>query len=132
MPNTIPSEFRSFVRDVGIRAFDRLAGRAGELDTSLRTIVRGWGKLSSQQKESLLDELIETARLSETAAEPPAPRERAPRTIKRYDPEEVEKTLPAKKKLKAKPKAKARAKAAPKAKGKSAGTSKKQAPSPES
>ena len=112
MPNTIPSEFRSFVRDVGIRAFDRLAGRAGELDTSIRTIVRGWGKLSSKQKESLFDELIETAQLTETQAEPAPPRERAPRPIKRYDPEEVAKTLPPKKKLKAKPKPKAKAKAA--------------------
>ena len=134
MPNTIPSEFRSFVRDVGIRAFDRLAGRAGELDTSLRTIVRGWGKLSSQQKETLFDELIETAQLTETPAESQPARERAPRSIKRYDPEEVEKTLPPKKKLKAKPKAKAKAKAkaAPKTKGKTAGSSKKQAPSLES
>jgi hypothetical protein len=113
MPNTIPSEFRSFVRDVGIRAFDRLAVRAGELDTSIRTIIRGWGKLSSKQKESLFDELIETAQLSETHAEvAPAPRERAARTIKRYDPEEVAKTLPPKKKLKAKPKAKAKTKTA--------------------
>ena len=128
MPNTIPSEFRSFVRDVGIRAFDRLAGRAGELDPSLRPIVRGWGKLSSEQKESLFDELIETAQLREVPADPPPAR--APRSIKRYDPEEVEKTLPPKKTLKAKPKAKA--KTAPKSKGKSSGSSKKRSPSTES
>ena len=127
MPNTIPSEFRSFVRDVGIRAFDRLAGRAAELDNSIRTIIRSWGKLSSKQKESLFDELIETAQLNETQQEPAPPRERAPRTIKRYDPEEVAKTLPPKKQLKAKPKAKVKAKSS-----NTTGTPKKRTRTPES
>ena len=110
MADIIPSEFRNFVRDVGIRAFDRLSARAAKLDTSIRAVVRGWGKLSSKQKESLFDELIETAQAGdEIAAEQPVERPR--RAIKRYEPEEVEKTLP-KKKLKAKPKAKTKAKKA--------------------
>lgn len=118
MAEIIPSEFRSFVRDIGIRAFDRLSARAAKLDTSLRAMVRSWGRLSSQQKDALFDELIEAAQRHEDDAAA-APVERTSRKpLKRYDPAEVEKTLPKKVKVKAAPKTKAKAKAKAKTKPK--------------
>jgi hypothetical protein len=96
---TIPSEFVGFVRETGVRAFDRLAERAKELETPLRNFVRSWSRLSEIEKLALFDELIEAAKLPPAAEPKPAPR----RAVKRYDPEEVATTLP--KKPRAKPKA---------------------------
>ena len=92
----IPNEFAAFVRDTGIKAFDRVAGRAKTLDKSLQSVLKSWTKLTSKKKEELFDELIASAR-DEDEPEPPAPKKRA--TVKRYDPDEVKKTLPKKKKV---------------------------------
>ena len=110
MNEIIPSEFRSFVRNTGVRAFDRLANKVAVLDEALRKIMRSWARLSAEQKERLFDQLIATAQ------EPEGEPETAT-GIKRYNPDEVKKTLP-KVKAKAKAKTKAKAKDKPKAKAK--------------
>ena len=89
----IPNEFAAFVRDTGIKAFDRVAGRAKKLDKSLQSVLKSWTKLPSKKKEELFDELIASAR-DDDEPEPPAPKKRE---VKRYDPDEVKKTLPKKK-----------------------------------
>lgn len=97
----IPSEFSSFVRDTGIRAFNQLADQPDDFDTPLRAILRQWTKLTGKNKEILFDAAIAAA---QSPAEPaPKPRPRAERPVKRFDPEEVAKTLPKKEKKKSKP-----------------------------
>lgn len=73
----ISSEFAGFVRDTGVRAFDLLSERTTELAAPLRPIVRAWTKLSEDQKNDLLDELI--ALIRGTAVEEPSPRKARPR-----------------------------------------------------
>jgi hypothetical protein len=115
MADTIPSEFRAFIRETGVRAFDQLSERLDELDTPLRAIMRGWSRLSSSQKGILIDHAIDHAQV--TPEPKPAPRKSTREAMKRYDPEEVARTLPKAKPKKAKAKA---AKAKPKAKKKPA------------
>ena len=118
MADTIPSEFRTFVRETAVRAFDQLSERLEDLETPLRAIMRGWARLSSSQKETLFDRLIDMAQVS---PEPkPAARKNTREAIKRYDPEEVARTLPKAKPKKAKAKAAKAAKAKPKPKKKPA------------
>lgn len=88
----IPSEFVGFVREAGVKAFDRLASRAKELDAPLRSFVRSWSRLSADQKNALFNELIAAARVPDAAPDDPAQK----RSVKRYDPEEVAATLPKK------------------------------------
>ena len=90
----IPNEFTAFVRDTGIKAFDRVAGRAKTLDKSLQSVLKSWSRLSDDKKNELFDQLIASARDDEEPPEPP----KKSRAIKRHDPEEVKKTLPKKKK----------------------------------
>lgn len=91
----ISSEFVVFIRETGVRAFDRLSGRAKDLDTPLRNFVRSWSKLTDAEKNELFDELIATIRTpQEPPAEATAPKQKKP--VKRYDPEEVAATLPKK------------------------------------
>jgi hypothetical protein len=94
---TIPSEFVEFVRQVGVRAFDRLADRMKETSASRRAVLRSWSKLTAEDKESLMDELITSAQ-EPMQARPAQP---APQPVlrKRYDPEEVAPTLPVKAKI---------------------------------
>ena len=94
MTTRIPSEFVGFIREAGVKAFDRLALRAKELDAPLRSFVRSWNRLSTAEKNALFDELIDSARMPEPSAEeePEGPRQKRP--VKRYDPEEVAATLP--------------------------------------
>lgn len=54
----ISTEFAGFVRDTGVRAFDRLTTRAKEVEAKLRPVLRAWSKLSDDQKTDLFDELI--------------------------------------------------------------------------
>ena len=94
---TIPSEFVEFVRQVGVRAFDRLADRLKETSASRRAVLRSWSKLTPEDKASLMDELI-------TSAQERVPARNAETTVRpaiarRYDPEEVAPTLPAKPKV---------------------------------
>jgi len=91
--SAIPSEFAAFVRETGIRAFDRVAGRARSFDKSVQSVLKSWSKLSDAKKHELFDTLIATAR-DEDEPEPPAPPKK--RSVKRYVPEEVKKTLPKK------------------------------------
>lgn len=96
MTMPIPSEFVGFVREAGVKAFDRLASRAKELDAPLRTFVRSWSRFSTDEKNALFDELIASARMPGPAPEdPPSPLRQKP-AVKRYDPEEVAATLPKK------------------------------------
>ncbi|HEX6177135.1 MAG TPA: hypothetical protein VF057_02150 [Thermoanaerobaculia bacterium] len=96
MIDAIPSEFAGFVRDTGVRAFDRLAEHAKELDPALRSFIRAWSRLSETQKVTLFDQLIAAARFPSTETiEPPAGM-RQKKPIKRYDPEDVAATLPKK------------------------------------
>jgi len=67
----IPSEFAGFVRDAGVRAFDRLSERTKEVAAPLRPMLRAWLKLSSQQKDELFEALIETTSAEETPAPKP-------------------------------------------------------------
>ena len=93
MNATIPSEFAAFVRETGIRAFDRMAGRAKTLDKSLQSVLKSWSKLSEEKKHELFDRLISSVREEdEPVVEQPARK----RTVRRYDPDEVKKTLPKK------------------------------------
>src|SRR5205085_10641439 len=101
----ISSEFAGFVRDTGVRAFDQLSESVKELETPARAVIRAWGKLSEEQKNALFDELIATVLIAGSAA-PATPAKTAPRTIRRYDPEDVEPTLPAKPRKKLAPKKK--------------------------
>lgn len=91
---SIPSEFAGFVRDTGVRAFDRLAEQAKDLDPPLRSFVRSWSRLSQADKNSLFEQLIDAARLPE--APPRTAAARQTRAVKRYDPDEVAATLPEK------------------------------------
>ena len=95
MINAIPSEFASFVRDTGVRAFDRLAEQARDLDPPLRNFVKAWSKLTEAHKLELFDDLIAAARMP-TADELPPPGLRQKKPVKRYDPDEVAATLPKK------------------------------------
>ena len=72
----IPNEFAAFVRDTGIRAFDRVAGRAKTLDKSLHSVLKSWSKLSTKKKEELFDVLIASAREEDDEAVPPAPKKK--------------------------------------------------------
>lgn len=91
----ISSEFVGFVRDTGVRAFDRLTSRSTELEAPLRPVLRAWSKLSDDQKNDLFDELIAAVQATEL---PPAEPKKSSskRDIRRFDPMEVEATLPAK------------------------------------
>ena len=74
----ISSEFVGFVRETGIRAFNRLTTRAKEVAAPLRSVLRAWSKLSDDQKNELLDELIAAVQAPEEAAAPAAkPRKKA-------------------------------------------------------
>ena len=94
----VPTEFTEFVRDVGIRALDRLTQRLHEQAASRRALLRSWSKLTRDDKESLMDELIASAALAQESEMVPQPAP-APRVSKRFDPEEVAATLPADPKL---------------------------------
>jgi hypothetical protein len=94
----ISSEFVGFVRDTGVRAFDRLSEQVRDVAAPLRPLLRAWGKLSGAQKNDLFDELIGSV---QGTAAPPV--EKPLKTnIRRFDPEEVEATLPAKPKSRGK------------------------------
>lgn len=67
MKTNIPSEFAGFVRDAGVRAFDRLAARAKDLNAPMRSVLRSWSRLSAADKESLFDHLIDAARGEDSA-----------------------------------------------------------------
>ena len=98
MTRPIPSEFTGFVRETGVRAFDRLAAKAKILDTPLRTFMRSWTRLGEDDKHRLFDELIATVGMPEMKVdEPPPPPVKQKRPVKRYNPEEVAATLPKKK-----------------------------------
>jgi hypothetical protein len=99
MESPIPSEFAVFVRDVAMRAIDNLARRAHDLTTPIRGVVRSWSKLSKGDKDLLIDELIASAQANDAARHEEKPKTR--RAVKRFDPEEVEKTLPKKPRKKA-------------------------------
>ncbi len=102
----ISSEFADFVREIGVQAFDRLHTEASTIDAPLRPVLRVWSKLSHDQKHELFDELIAVVQAGEsTPPESPTP-QRAP--LRRFDPAEVEATLPAKPSKKAAPKKKKR------------------------
>ena len=60
MMREIPSEFAEFVRDAGVRAFDRLSERTKEVAAPLRAVLREWSKLTQRQREELFDALIAT------------------------------------------------------------------------
>lgn len=96
MTTRIPSEFVGFIREAGVKAFDRLTIRAKELDAPLRSFVRSWSRLSTDEKNALFDELINSARMPEPPAGEPPERLKQKRPVKRYDPEEVAATLPKK------------------------------------
>jgi hypothetical protein len=91
----ISSEFVGFVRETGVRAFDRLSTRSKDVKVPLRPVLRAWSKLSDDQKSDLFDELISTVQTSDASA--PSPRKSSQQDIRRFDPVEVEATLPAKK-----------------------------------
>ena len=91
---SVPPEFAEFVREVGIRAFDRLAVRLKERAASSRTVLRSWSKLTPDDKAMLMDDLIASAQSNEEMALQPDPA--APRITRRFEPAEVEPTLPAK------------------------------------
>ncbi|MGZ7033232.1 MAG: hypothetical protein ACXVIJ_14825 [Thermoanaerobaculia bacterium] len=99
MNATIPSEFAAFVRETGVRAFDRAAGRLKGFDKSLQPVLKTWSKLTDTKKHELFDILIAAARDDDPIPEETPKRSRA---VKRYDPEEVAKTLPVKNKPKPK------------------------------
>jgi hypothetical protein len=67
----IPNEFAAFVRDTGIRAFDRVAGRKKTFDKSLQSVLKSWSKLTDAKKNELFDQLIASARDDEESPEPP-------------------------------------------------------------
>ena len=94
MNATIPSEFAAFVRETGVRAFDRAAGRLKGLDKSLQPVLKTWTRLSEDKKQQLFDILIAAAREDDEPFAEKTPK-RSP-TVKRYDPEEVLKMLPKK------------------------------------
>ena len=96
MSRPIPSEFFGFVRETGIRAFDRLADQAKTLDTPLRTFLKSWTRLSDDHKERLFEELIAMVGTPELQEEKPPATMKQKRPVKRYDPEEVAATLPKK------------------------------------
>lgn len=75
----IPSEFAEFVRDTGVRAFDRLSERAAEMAAPLRPVLRAWKKLSSSQKNELFEVLMATLQGGETTL-PAKPRKAAKKT----------------------------------------------------
>ena len=98
----ISSEFVGFVRDTGVRALDRLSSRARDVEAPLRPVLRAWSKLSDTQKDDLLVELIAAVQTSD--APPTAATQRASKAdIRRFDPAEVEATLPAKSRKKPAP-----------------------------
>ncbi len=76
MQHTLPSEFAGFVRDIGKRAFDALGERVKDLEKPLRPLVRSWSKLTEEEKNLLLDELIASVRSVE-------PEEAARRPVKK-------------------------------------------------
>lgn len=78
---TIPSEFAGFIRDVGVRAFDRLAEHLKENAASRRAVLRSWGKLSQDDKESLIDELIASAQADSDPGAESAPPSRAKKSV---------------------------------------------------
>lgn len=96
MTTPIPSEFIGFVRETGVKAFDRLARRARDLENPLRSFVLSWSRFSTAQKNALFDELIASAHLPDAPSEPPPAETKQKRQVKRYDPEEVAATLPKK------------------------------------
>ena len=61
MENKIPSEFAGFVRDVGVRTFDRLAKQGSKLTASVKSVLRSWTRLKKKEKDLLFDELIAMA-----------------------------------------------------------------------
>ena len=91
---TVPPEFAEFVREVGIRAFDRLSLRLKERAATSRTVLRSWSKLTRDDKELLMDDLI--ASVQDTSEITLQPDPAAPRITRRFEPAEVEPTLPVK------------------------------------
>lgn len=89
----ISSEFVVFIRETGVKAFDRLSLRGKELDTPLRNFVRSWSRLTDAEKNDVFDQLIATIRTPDEAVTSPAPLKQK-KPVKRYDPEEVAATLP--------------------------------------
>lgn len=63
----ISTEFAGFVRDTGVRAFDRLTTRTKEVEAKLRPVLRAWSKLSDDQKTDLFDELIAAVAANDAA-----------------------------------------------------------------
>ena len=104
MARTEPSEFALFVRDTAKRAIENVIARIKNLEAPQRAVIRSWSKLSEAEKDSLVDEVIaaSTAPAPEAGPEP----EKTKKKVKRFEPEEVEKTLP--KKIKKKTAAKKR------------------------
>lgn len=64
-----PDEFRSFVRDLGIRAFDQLASRFGVASevvarrvNSISRLATDWSNMQPSEKEQFFDQMIDAAR----------------------------------------------------------------------
>ncbi|HEX9160970.1 MAG TPA: hypothetical protein VF980_04615 [Thermoanaerobaculia bacterium] len=70
MERQIPSEFAGFIRDAGVRAFDRLNGKSKELTAPVRSVLRAWSKLTQEQKDAMFDELIALAQAMTPPEEP--------------------------------------------------------------
>lgn len=96
MNRPAPAEFAEFVREVSIRALDRMADRVKELAKEQRAVVRAWSRLSPDDKHSLLTELLAAALATAPPEENPSKESAAPKPIRRYDPDEVAATLPVK------------------------------------
>ena len=73
----IPNEFAAFVRDTGIRAFDRVAGEAKKLDKPLQSVLKSWKKLSDDEKHELFDKLIASAREDDEPEKPATVKKKA-------------------------------------------------------
>ena len=71
MDRSIPSEFAEFIRDLAVRALDRLSARTKELDASSRAVVRAWNKLTPAAKGRLIEDLIADAQSEEPKPAPP-------------------------------------------------------------
>lgn len=77
MPDQDPSteEFRTFIRDLGVRAFDQLASgfeAAGDAVSrraqSMAKLAGTWNKMAEPDKETFFDQLIDAAQRVAAAA----------------------------------------------------------------
>lgn len=106
MTTPIPSEFVSFVREIALKAFDKLSSRSKDLEAPLRNFIRSWARLSNLEKSAFFDELIAAAQMPDAPAQETAAAAKQRAAVKRYDPETVAATLPKKTPSRTKMKAK--------------------------